>query len=238
MGAGLAAGLAEDGWDLALSYWQPYDDRIGLERTANDPEQLAKRLRLAGRVVELLPADLEDSRSAAALVGQAMTRMGPLDALVMSHCESVDSGILSTTVESFDRHYAVNVRASWLLLAAFARQIPSGGGAAIALTSDHTVGNVPYGATKGALDRMVLAAAHELGDRGLRTNVINPGPVDTGWMDDTTRASGLAEQPLGRLGTPTDTANLVRFLLSERGAWINGQLLYSNGGYPKDRLPC
>jgi 3-oxoacyl-[acyl-carrier protein] reductase len=66
--------------------------------------------------------------------------------------------------------------------------------------------------------------------------VINPGPVDTGWMDDATRASCIAEQPTGHLGTPTDTANLVRFLLSAQGAWINGQLLYGNGGYPKGRL--
>ena len=67
--------------------------------------------------------------------------------------------------------------------------------------------------------------------------MINPGPIDTGWMDDAIRASGLASQPLGRLGTPTDIANLVRFLLSDQGAWINGQLLYSNGGFPKGHLP-
>ena len=66
--------------------------------------------------------------------------------------------------------------------------------------------------------------------------MINPGPVDTGWMDNTIRASGLAQQPTGRLGTPDDTANLVRFLLSDQGSWINGQLLYSNGGYPLGRL--
>ncbi len=131
----------------------------------------------------------------------------------MSHCESVDSSILDTTVESFDRHYAVNVRATWLLIAAFARQLdrqldrldqqrdrPSG--TVLALTSDHTVHNLPYGVTKGALDRLVLASAHELGERGLRANVINPGPVDTGWMTDEIRAAGLAQQPTGRLGTP------------------------------------
>ena len=155
----------------------------------------------------------------------------------MSHCESVASGLLTTTIESFDRHYAVNVRASWLLLAAFARQLPVTGGSAIALTSDHTVDNLPYGATKGALDRLILAAAHELGDRGLRANVINPGPIDTGWMADDTRASALAQQPSGRLGTPADIANLVRFMLSDKGNWINGQLIHSNGGFPKGRLP-
>jgi len=107
----------------------------------------------------------------------------------------------------------------------------------LSLTSDHTVGNLPYGATKGALDRLVLASAHELGDRGLRANVINPGPVDTGWMDDETRDGVMAMQPTGRLGTPADAANLVRFLLSDQGQWITGQLLYSNGGFPKGHLP-
>lgn len=163
--------------------------------------------------------------------------MGPLDALVIAHCESVDSGLLTTTVESFDRHYTVNVRASWLLLAGFARQLPATGGSAVALTSDHTVGNLPYGATKGALDRLVLAAAHELGDRGLRANVINPGPIVTGWMTDALRKSLQTQQPTGRLGAPRDIANLVSFLLSEQGQWINGQLLHSNGGFPKGELP-
>jgi 3-oxoacyl-[acyl-carrier protein] reductase len=187
--------------------------------------------------VELAPADLEDPATPQSLVQRAVELLGPLEALVMSHCESVDSGVLDTTVESFDRHYAVNVRAAWLLIAAFARQLPQSGGSVIALTSDHTVENLPYGATKGALDRVVLAAAHELGHLGLRANLINPGPVDTGWMDDPIRAALVAMQPTGRLGTASDTANLVRFLLSEQGQWINGQLLHSNGGFPVGQLP-
>jgi 3-oxoacyl-[acyl-carrier protein] reductase len=65
----------------------------------------------------------------------------------------------------------------------------------------------------------------------VRANVINPGPIDTGWMVDENRAMGVAETPAGRLGTPEDTADLVRFLLSDQGTWINGQLLHSNGGF-------
>jgi 3-oxoacyl-[acyl-carrier protein] reductase len=237
IGAGIAAGLAADGWDLALSFWRPYDERLHMESDPDDPDQMATELRTLGGKVELLPANLEEPDSAETLVHSAAEKLGPLGALVMSHCESVNSGILDTSVESFDRHYAVNVRASWLLIAAFARQLPSSGGAIIALTSDHTVGNLPYGTTKGALDRLVLAAAHELANQKLRANVINPGPIDTGWMDDQTRARGLALQPTGRLGTPADVANLVRFLLSDQGQWINGQLLYSNGGFPKGQLP-
>lgn len=61
--------------------------------------------------------------------------------------------------------------------------------------------------------------------------MINPGPIDTGWMTPEIRQGGAAQTPAGRLGTPADTADLVRFLLSDAGTWITGQLLYSNGGY-------
>lgn len=237
IGASIAAGLAADRWDLVLSHWRPYDDRVGRDCGVDDSANLVDELREAGGRVELISADLEDPATAEMLVRRAGESLGPVGALVLSHCESVESGVLDTTVESFDRHYAVNVRASWLLIAAFARQLPPAGGAVVALTSDHTVGNLPYGATKGALDRMVLAAAHELSHLRLRANVINPGPVDTGWMDDRTRARLVAMQPSGRLGTPVDAANLVRFLLSERGQWVNGQLLHSNGGFPAGQLP-
>jgi 3-oxoacyl-[acyl-carrier protein] reductase len=237
IGAGIAAGLAADGWNLVLTYWRPYDERLGLEGQPDDPEQIASELRRTGSQVELIPGDLEDPSTPDRLIRESVEQLGPHDALVMSHCESVDSTTLTTTIESLDRHYAVNVRAVWLLVASFARQLPDAGGVVVALTSDHTVGNLAYGATKGALDRIVLAAAHELGDRGLRANVVNPGPVDTGWMDDSIRASAVEQQPTGRLGTAEDVANLVRFLLSPSGQWISGQLLYSNGGYPKGRLP-
>lgn len=233
IGAAIASALAEDGWDVALSYWHAYDDRIGLARSSDDLDRIVEDIERMDRRAVTLPADLERPDQAGALVTDAATRLGAVTGLVLAHCESVDSGILDTTVESFDRHYAVNVRASWLLLAAFARQLPAEGGRVVALTSDHTVDNLPYGATKGALDRVVLAAAHELADRGVIANVVNPGPIDTGWMDDVTRAELVKLQPTGRLGTPQDTADLVRFLMSERGGWVNGQLLQSNGGFSR-----
>lgn len=236
IGAGLALGLARDGWDLALNHWTPYDDRVGLERGPDDVEAIAQDCRDAGADVVLLPGDLSEASTAEALVAAASER-GPVEALVMSHCESVASSILTTEVEAFDRHFAVNARATWLLIKAFAERIPATAGPGevrgrvVALTSDHTVHNLPYGASKGALDRIVIAAAVELADRGIRANVVNPGPIDTGWMDDDIRRQGAAATPAGRLGTPSDTADLVRFLLSDQGSWINGQLLSSNGGF-------
>jgi len=234
--AGVAAGLAADGWNLALSYWLPSDADKGLPGAPDDPERLADELQAVGRRVILLPGNLEDVSVPEAITKAAVEELGSLDALVMCHAYQKNSTILDTTVESFDRHYAVNIRATWLLLAEFARQLPNSGGSVVALTGDHTVGNLPYGVTKAGLDRLVLTAAHDLGDKKLRSNVINPGPVDTGWMTDEMRAGCLAQQPTGRLGTPADTANLVRFLVSEQSDWINGQLLYSNGGWPKGQI--
>jgi 3-oxoacyl-[acyl-carrier protein] reductase len=238
IGAGLALGLAADGWDLALGYWSPYDDRLGYERSPQDPELVAEGCRARGSRVALLPGDLADPQVPHRLVASAAHELGPVTALVMSHCESVDSSILTTTVDSWDRHFAVNARATWLLIKAFAEQLPEDRvgqgevrGRIVAMTSDHTAYNTPYGASKAALDRIVVAAAVELADRGVRANVINPGPVDTGWMTDQIRAAGVADTPAGRLGTPEDTADLVRFLLSDRGSWVNGQLLYDNGGF-------
>ncbi|MEZ5087655.1 MAG: SDR family oxidoreductase [Tessaracoccus sp.] len=236
IGAGLAVGLAQDGWELVLGYWQPYDDRVGLERTPDDPQLMAEECRALGVEVELVPCDLADPEAPELLI-RAARELGPVKALVMSHCESVDSSILTTSIESWDRHFAVNARATWLLIRAFAEQLPTDiepgevGGSIVALTSDHTAHNLPYGASKGALDRIVVAAAVELLDRGVRANVINPGPIDTGWMNDEIREWGIQETAARRLGTPQDTANLVRFLLSPEGSWINGQVLYSNGGF-------
>lgn len=233
--SGIALGLARDGWDLVLNYWRPYDDRLAYDRGPDDPEQIAEDCRALGRRVELATGDLSDPETPARLIEEAAA-VGNLSGLVMSHTESVDSSILTTSIESWDRHFAVNARATWLLIKEFASRLPvqhqsEVGGRIVALTSDHTAHNTPYGASKGALDRTVIAAAIELADRGIRANVINPGPIDTGWMNDEIRASGIKQTPAGRLGTPDDTANLVRFLFSDQGSWINGQLLYSNGGF-------
>lgn len=235
IGATLARRLAEAGWDVAINFHAEYDERLGLEHGDHDPQNVAIACRAAGAQVDLLPADLSDPAEPARIVDLANSR-GDLTALVLSHAESVDSSILTTTLESWDRHYAVNARAAWLLIKAFAERLPSDvtqrrDARIVALTSDHTAGNLPYGSSKGALDRIVTAAATELAPLGVSANVINPGPIDTGWMDDGTREAVTQQTPAGRLGTPDDTADLVTFLLSPAGGWITGQLLHSSGGF-------
>ncbi|WP_020138229.1 SDR family oxidoreductase [Streptomyces sp. 351MFTsu5.1] len=233
IGAGIAQQLAASGWDIAFTCWNPYDARMpwGTEpgATATIEGLLAER----GAATAAIEADLAEPGTPARVFDEVEHRLGPVTALVMSHCESVDSGLFDTTVESFDRHFAVNTRATWLLIREFGRRFtaPPGTGRIVSLTSDHTVGNLPYGASKGAMDRITLAAAHELAHLGVTANAVNPGPVDTGWMSEEGRAHCLAATPLGRLGTPRDTAHLVDFLCSPEGQWVNGQLLKSNGGF-------
>jgi 3-oxoacyl-[acyl-carrier protein] reductase len=126
----------------------------------------------------------------------------------------------------------VNARASWLLIREFAKRFEGAAdsGRIVALTSDHTTFNLPYGASKGALDRIVIAASREFAARGITSNVVNPGPINTGWMTPEVESDLRAATPAGRLGTPRDTAALIAFLISADGGWVNGQLLKSDGG--------
>lgn len=227
---GIATKLADDGWDLALTTWPEYDESVSYGGARADVDLLEADLRERGASVLRIAADLADPSVPDDVVSRVAGHFGGLDALVLSHSHSVDSSIADTSLESFDRHFAVNTRAAWLLIRAFAK-LPRTSGRIVALTSDHVVHNVPYGASKGALDRIVLAAAGELGDRGITANLVNPGPIDTGWMTDEIRSQLRDRQPLGRLGEPRDAARLVGFLLSEEAAWITGQLITSDGGF-------
>ncbi|MFD5974737.1 SDR family oxidoreductase [Streptomyces bacillaris] len=234
IGAGIARQLAASGWDVAFTYWTPYDRRMEWGAEDGAAASIAEELAGAGARTAAIEADLTDPDTPARVFDEAEQRLGPVTALVLSHAESVDSGLLDTTVEAFDRHFAVNARASWLLIREYGLRFrgepDAAAGRVVALTSDHTVGNLPYGASKGALDRITLAAAHELAHLGVTANVVNPGPVDTGWMNDELRRALAQGTPLGRLGTPQDTAHLVDFLCSPQGQWVNGQLLKSKGG--------
>ena len=233
IGAAIAEALARAGWDVALTYWRPYDAAMPWGSAPEEVEALCERLRALGARVCALEADLADAEAPARLFDAIEQEFGGVTALVLSHCHDIESDLLTTTVESFDRHFAINARASWLLVREFGLRFsgPTGAGRIVALTSDHTAGNLPYGASKGALDRIVLAAAKELGAaRHFTANVVNPGATDTGWMTPAQLAAFGQAVPLGRVGLSQDAARLVAFLCSPEGGWINGQLLHSDGG--------
>jgi 3-oxoacyl-[acyl-carrier protein] reductase len=130
----------------------------------------------------------------------------------------------------------VNLRATALLAAGFARRYPGGpGGRIINLTSGQSLGPMPgelvYAATKGAIEAFTVALAAEVGGKGITVNAVNPGPTDTGWMTGDLKRELSARFPTGRVGEPEDPARLVAFLASEEAAWITGQVIHSEGGF-------
>lgn len=234
IGAAIALALAREGWDVATTFWRPYDARMPWGSEPADIPWLGNQLEAFGVKTVAIEADLSLPEAPAHIFDAVERAVGPITALVLSHAESVDSDIMGTTIESFDRHFAVNARATWLLVREFGGRFrgPHGRGRIIALTSDHVAGNLPYGASKAALTAIIRAAAKEFGHdgRGITANVIEPGPTDTGWMTAEQIAEFSRRNPQGRVGLPMDCANLVVFLSSGAGGWINGQLLHSNGG--------
>ncbi len=139
-----------------------------------------------------------------------------------------------------DAHYEVNLRATALLCVEFARRFPderqrAGSGRIINITSGQGLGPMPgelaYAATKGAVDALTVSLSHSLAPRGITVNAINPGPTDTGWMDDDVKTFLLPRFPMGRIGEPGDAARLVAFLASPDARWITGQILHSEGGF-------
>jgi 3-oxoacyl-[acyl-carrier protein] reductase len=222
--------LARAGWDVGLSCWRPYDRETGPASADREPLDLVEELRDLGIRAELAEADLSDPAAPTHLFDELEGRLGHFTALVAAHCRDIELPLLGTPAEEFDRHFAVNARSVALLVQELARRLPGDDGRVVAFTSDALTDNVPYGVSKGALEKIVRAAAVELGPRGIRANCINPGPTETGWMSPELRTEICRGTPLGRASTPQDSAELVAFLLSKEGGWITGQLLHSNGG--------
>jgi 3-oxoacyl-[acyl-carrier protein] reductase len=232
IGAAIALELAKSGWDVATTFWRPYDATMPWGDKSTEAKEILEQARGFGSRAISIEANLSDTTSPTRIFDFVEKGLGPVTALVMAHGQSVDSNIYNTSVESFDLHFAVNARATWLLIREFGLRYRGGygNGRIIAITSEHTVENLPYGASKGAMNRIVLAATHEFKVLGVTANVISPGATDTGWMSENQLELEQHRTPLGRIGLPQDCANLVKFLCSKDGGWINGQLLYSNGG--------
>lgn len=228
--AAAARKLAGSGWDAAVTWWHPYDE--SMPWGSSDVEVLLSEIRSAGGRAFGIEADLSEPAASERVFDAVEENLGTPTALILSHCRSVDSDIFSTSIKEFDSHYQVNVRAVWLMIREFAGRFRYAGtpGRIIALTSDHTAGNLPYGAAKGAMDRVVLAAAEELADRRINANLVNPGAVDNGWMTDEIRGAVQDYTLQGTVGKPDDAAHLIAFLCSDAGRRINAQLLYCDGG--------
>jgi 3-oxoacyl-[acyl-carrier protein] reductase len=179
-------------------------------------------------------ADLSVASTASELFDQVQEALGPISALVVVHTYDPGGGLLDITADEFDRHMAISPRATLLLVAEFARRYsgPAGLGRIVTFTSRLPLkGSIAYAASKGAIEWITISAAAELASRGITANGVNPGPNDTGWMDDHQREQLTEQSPLGRVGTPADAAELVAFLCSKDSSWITGQIINSDGGW-------
>jgi 3-oxoacyl-[acyl-carrier protein] reductase len=226
--AAVARAMTKDGWTVAGTGYCAYDETEPWGAEPDAPDRLLSE----GALAAWSDDDLSDPDAPARVLDAAENSVGPLTALVIVHTESRAGGILDTTASSFDRHVAVNARATLLLAAEFARRFrgEQGTGRIVGFTSSAIHGEVGYGASKAAVEKIVIAAAAELGPQGITVNAIDPGPTDTGWMSDELREQFHKATPLDRIGLPEDAAGLVAFLCSPRGGWITGQILVSDGG--------
>lgn len=209
-----------------------------------------------------IDVDLRDPASIDGVVDAARSLTGRLDILVCNHAQSGDDGsLLDMTADRLDSFWQANARSTLLLTRAFAalhagdapgarpgerarRTEPFDApvGRVFWMTSGQIHGPMPgevaYATSKAALAGITPTVAAELLDLGIILNTIDPGPVNTGYLDPETTDRPLEEirdwirtTPFGRVGRPADPANLIAWLATDEGAWVVGQVLTSDGGF-------
>lgn len=189
-----------------------------------------------GAEVHAVAGDLAEPQAPERLVAEAVSRVGHLDVLVANHASSRhEVSLVDLTPQALDHHWQVETRATLLLTQAFAaRHDGREGGRVVWLTSGQDLGpmrgNLAYAVAKGALASATRTVADELAEQGVLLNTVNPGPVNTGYLDDAP-ADFAARFPLGRVGEPDDTARLIAWLVSDEGRWMAGQVISTEGGF-------
>lgn len=94
-------------------------------------------------------------------------------------------------------------------------------------------GEIAYAITKGAIETLTKTISQKTATKGITINAVNPGPTDTGWMDEKLTEIILEKSPMGRIGTPKDASRLIAFLASDEAEWITGQIIHSEGGFTR-----
>jgi 3-oxoacyl-[acyl-carrier protein] reductase len=236
IGAAIARRLAADGAAVLVHSWSPHDAEQTWGADPQGAEALVDELRRQGGRAEHVAADLADPQAPARLVDSACRAFGHLDVLVVNHARSSAQALEELTAAEIDLSYAVNTRASLLLVQAFAAQHDGrAGGRVVLFTSGQyhgaMPGELPYIASKAALHELTPSLAVHLMTRGITVNCVDPGPNDTGYADEATRAAVTARIPGRRWSTPADTAELVAWLVGDGAGWVTGQTIASDGGW-------
>jgi 3-oxoacyl-[acyl-carrier protein] reductase len=224
---------------------------------AKTPAEVLQAIRDRGGEAHDWEIDLSDPVAAAALFDEAERVFGPVEILVNNAAHSEHDTFVPygenlrntraelatgqrparVTVESFDRHFAVNTRAVALLTAEFARRHVDRGARRGRVINVSTAGayvfpsEVSYGASKLAMEAYTRSAAVELGQFGITVNAVSLGPVQTGWIPPALESALLPTIPLGRIGSPEEVADVIVFLASEQARWVSGQTIFVGGGH-------
>lgn len=235
IGAATARALAAAGADVFLTYYLPYDASMPWGSQPQDVERQLADLRALGVRAHAMEADLAQPQTATLILEEVKRWLGSPSILVNNATNSEPGDIMAMDADQLDRHYAVNVRGMALLCRAFlASWNGSAGGRIINMTSGQGVGpmseELAYATTKGAVEAFTVSLAPTAARRGVTVNAVDPGATDTGWMSDDLYRQLKAAAPFGRVGLPSDAANLITFLASEQGGWITGQILHARGG--------
>ena len=225
-GSAIAETLASRGAATVISY-------------AND-EQAAKqtieRLLKHGVPAEAVRSDARSSAEVDALFEGVIARHGRLDIVVHTPGAVIKKPLAEFTDADFDHLIDLNTRSAFNTLRATARQVADGGRYVVLSTTLTAIMTGPYGlysGSKAAVERMVLAAAKELGARGITVNAVAPGPIDDDFYRDAETPEAIEaathHSPRGRLGRPEDIAPVVGWLVSEQAGWVSGQTVRANG---------
>jgi 3-oxoacyl-[acyl-carrier protein] reductase len=236
IGAAIARRLVADGAAVLVHSWSPHDAGQPWGADPGGADALVAELRAAGGRVVHVAADLADPAAPARLVDAAHSQFGRLDVLVANHARSSAQSLEQLTAAELDLTYAVNTRATLLLVQALAaRHDGRPGGRVLTFTSGQYAGampaELPYIAAKAALHQLTRSLAVHLMPRGITVNCVDPGPNDTGYADAGLRAQVTATSPGGRWSTPADAARLVAWLVSDEAEWVTGQVIASDGGW-------
>ncbi|MGX5820199.1 SDR family NAD(P)-dependent oxidoreductase [Chitinophaga lutea] len=226
IGAAIVRRLAKDGMNVAFTY----------QSSQAKADALAEEVRAYGVEALAIQADSADARAVEAAVNRTARELGGLDVLVNNAGIGVFKPITDSTIDEYDLTMAVNVKA---VFAASKAAVPHmGKGASIVNVGSCLVdrvtfgGSVMYSVSKAAVSGLTRALARELGPKGIRVNVVHPGPVDT----DMNPADGPGADyqrsltALGEYGRPEDIAALVAFLAGTESAFVTGAGVLADGG--------
>jgi 3-oxoacyl-[acyl-carrier protein] reductase len=239
IGAAICIALASKGIDVFFTYWTTYDSEMPWGINSDEPQLLQDKILEYGVHCEKLELDLSDTLAPAKLLDTVEEKLGRPSILINNATYSVDVRYDTLTAEVLDKHYQVNIRGTMLLSAEFARRFRKNtrGGRIINLTSGQSLGpmagNIAYATTKGAIDTFTLTLSAEVASKGITVNAVNPGPTDSGWMNDGVKDYILTKSPMGRTGMPQDAARLISFLASDEAEWVTGQIIHSEGGFQR-----